>query len=271
MDGTAASGLHLRRYGQGAEMALLLHCALSRGSAWTALAGELADRLTMLAPDLTGHGRSPDWDGKTDLHSVMRDGAAALLTEPMHLIGHSMGATIALRLAAERPEMVRSLTMIEPVFFAVAIADNPAVGDQLAAEIAPVYAALGTGDTETAAQRFSAIWGGGESWQQIPAQQRAYLAQRIHLIPAGDDAIAGDNAGILTPAALSRITMPVLLVEGTASPPVIHAVQSGLAARLPQSRRVVVAGAGHMVPQTHPVPVAAEISRMIGKGKATAH
>jgi pimeloyl-ACP methyl ester carboxylesterase len=48
----------------------------------------------------------------------------------------------------------------------------------------------------------------------------------------------------------------VLLVEGAESPPIIDAVQEELARRLPQARRLIVPGAGHMVPITHPDIVA---------------
>ena len=65
-----------------------------------------------------------------------------------------------------------------------------------------------------------------------------------------------DAANIVGPGRLEGITVPVLLVEGGDSPPVIDAVQSVLAARLPQVTRLIVPGAGHMVPITHPDLVA---------------
>ena len=101
----------------------------------TGLIGALADRITATLYDLPSHGRSSDWDGTGDLHDVATDMGRALLTEPMDLIGHSFGATVAMRLAMEHPEMVRSVTMIEPVYFAPAIADHP---DEM-------FAALGVG------------------------------------------------------------------------------------------------------------------------------
>ena len=57
--------------------------------------GALSDQLTALAYDLPSHGRSGDWDGTGDLHDVATDMGRALLTEPMDLIGHSFGATVA--------------------------------------------------------------------------------------------------------------------------------------------------------------------------------
>ncbi|MFK7765288.1 MAG: alpha/beta fold hydrolase, partial [Roseobacter sp.] len=63
-------------------------------------------------------------------------------------------------------------------------------------------------------------------------------------------------AGLLAPERLSRLKMPVLLIEGDQSPVIISAIHQALKRRLPQARRDVVTGAGHMVPLTHPKPVA---------------
>lgn len=52
--------------------------------------------------------------------------ARAALGAPVDVIGHSFGATVALRLALERPELVRSLVLVEPVLFAAAkAAEDP--------------------------------------------------------------------------------------------------------------------------------------------------
>ena len=58
---------------------------------------------------------------------------------------------------------------------------------------------------------------------------------------------------------LEAVGVPVLLIEGADSPPIIEAVQSELARRLAQSSRLRVAGAGHMVPITHAAEVAAAV------------
>ncbi|WP_077037300.1 alpha/beta fold hydrolase [Pelomonas sp. KK5] len=74
----------------------------------------------LLVPDRPGHGRSPD-PGRPD--DADADGAlvAGLLGEGAHLVGHSFGACVALAAAAQRPEAVRSLTIIEPAMAAMAI------------------------------------------------------------------------------------------------------------------------------------------------------
>lgn len=81
----------------------MLHCANAHAGAWRGVALALQDSLHLIAPDGLGHGNAPDWDGQGDYHAAATDRARAFLTEPMDLIGHSFGATVALRLAIETP------------------------------------------------------------------------------------------------------------------------------------------------------------------------
>ena len=81
----------------------------------------LGDQLRMAAPDLLAHGAGPEADRNRDFHDQATKAAELHMAEvPVHLIGHSFGATLALRLAIEAPARVRSLTLIEPVLFCAA-------------------------------------------------------------------------------------------------------------------------------------------------------
>ncbi len=80
----------------------------------------------VLVPDRPGHGRSfdpgrPD-DAQADGVMIVRRFADE---EGVHLVGHSFGACVALHAAAARPDMVRSLTLIEPAMAALAIDRGP--------------------------------------------------------------------------------------------------------------------------------------------------
>ena len=91
--------------------------------------------------------------------------------------------------------------------------------------------------------------------------------ERIHLIWAGVPALEDDAAGLLGPGRLEAVEVPVLLIEGGRTPAVIAATQAALAARLPDAGRVVIEGAGHMAPITHPEEVAAAIRVHVGAAR----
>ncbi|WP_338272020.1 alpha/beta hydrolase [Roseicyclus marinus] len=250
-----------RRWGQGGAPALLLHCSLAHSGAWDGVARALADRLTLTAPDLVGHGRGPARDPARDYHDHATEAALAHLPErPTHLIGHSFGATLALRLALDHPERIASLTLIEPVLFAAA-RGGPGWAANIAA-MAGIGPRLAAGDAMGATRDFLAQWGGGVPLDAMPKPQQAYMIDRIWVVPASAPALEEDSARLLP--RLGQLACPVLLVEGANSPPVIAEIQSGLATAIPEARRAIVPGAGHMVPITHAGPVAQDIRHLLG-------
>ncbi len=252
--------------GQGPREALLIHCSLAHLGAWRGLAAGLSDVLSMLAFDLPGHGQSDDWDPQRDYQDQATEAALALLDHaasgPVDLVGHSFGATIALRLAQMAPNRVRSLTLIEPVLFAAA-RHRPEFAEEKAFMTGPFAAAMQAGDRIEAARLFHSVWGGSTPWDRLPVILRDEMAARIHLIPAAAGVTGEDIHGQAAPGALERVTVPSLLLEGAKSPPIIAAVHDAFAARLPDVRRVVIDGAGHMAPISHPAEVAAVIRKFL--------
>jgi len=122
--------LTVTRWGDAARPpAVLVHGSLTWGSEAFASQQPLADRYHLLLPDRYGYGDSPDATG--DYPSDYRQDAAAvadLLGAGAHLVGHSYGGVVALLAAAQQPDRVRSLTLIEPAAHQGAIED-PRVAD----------------------------------------------------------------------------------------------------------------------------------------------
>lgn len=243
-----------RTFGHGARDALAIHASLARSDAWAPVAERLADRLRMTAFDLPGHGQSADPAEGADLLTLSARIAASFIERQVDLIGHSFGAVVALRLAIAAPEAIRTLTLIEPVLFAAA-EGTPELEAHLQ-EREPFVRALESGANEEAARLFIETWGTGQEWESLPAERRARMARRIGLIRAADAALYRDSGGILQPDALESLEMPVLLIRGTESPPVMERIAEAIAARLPDVGVATVPGAGHMAPLTHPDQVA---------------
>lgn len=102
----------------GAEPALYVHGLGGASTNWTDLMYLLAPRLAGEALDLPGFGWSdppPRGDYSLDGHvAAVRAVIEAREQGPVHLFGNSLGGAVATRLTAERPDLVRTLTLIAP-------------------------------------------------------------------------------------------------------------------------------------------------------------
>lgn len=261
----AGLSVHWREIGKGSAPALMLHCALASGAAWAPLAKRLGARLRMVAPDMPGHGQSGDLDPDRDMHDQVSQMAESFVVPGCHLIGHSFGATVALRLAQQHPARVRSLVLIEPVLFAAARARAPRAFAAHRERSAAYRCALERGDFEAAARAFTLQWGDGTDWNSLSARQREGFIQRIGIVAQTDGCLNGDTAGLLAPGRLERIEAPVLMLRGERTEAIVPEIHACLRARLRDVREAVVPGAAHMLPVTHAVRVGAEIDGFLDK------
>ena len=251
--------------GSGPRDVLALHCTLAHSGAWRGLAKVIGDEVSLHAMDMPSHGKSADWTKKDgDFQDVVVAAATEMLDRPMDLLGHSFGATVALRIAAERPEMVRSLTLIEPVFFVVAGIDAP---EMLAAhdeDAKPFVDAYQSGDAALSARLFNRMWSDESSprWPDLPEKTRAAMTRAIHVVLACNPAVFDDRSGFLIPGGMDALTAPAQLLRGSNTHPIIAVVNDGLARRMPNAVSKVVEGAGHMLPITHPAQTAGELRKL---------
>lgn len=117
-----AGGVSVARDGSGPPV-LFVHGSVVGGATWAAQR-PLSERFTTLVLDRRGFGASPP--AEADDYEVDARDIAAALGDGAHLVAHSYGAIGAMLAAAMRPRAVRSLTLVEPVAYSVAI-EHPAV------------------------------------------------------------------------------------------------------------------------------------------------
>ncbi len=107
--------LFFREYGNGTPV-LIFHGLLGSSGNWHTLSrGVLSERYHVYAVDLRNHGRSPHSDQFN--YSVMVRDVLRLMDEEgirsAHIIGHSMGAKVAMHFAAKHPDRVRKLILVD--------------------------------------------------------------------------------------------------------------------------------------------------------------
>jgi non-heme chloroperoxidase len=202
----------------------------------------------------------PQNDGHVYSPQLHAEDLAALLPvlglAPAHVVGSGYGAYVALALAREHPDLVRTLVLGEPPVLAFLLR-SPA-GDSLrrafvAATLDPARDAFARGDSVAGLRLF--VDGTTDrlgTFDNLPAPARArvvahsfemrreMLADRQEYLPALDC------------AALGRLAMPVLLIQGERSPRMYHVITTELARCLQSDTLITIPAAGHAIHATNP-------------------
>jgi pimeloyl-ACP methyl ester carboxylesterase len=243
---TPAGPIFFSTYGRttvrGARAAILVHGAGMDQSVWTLQGRHLAFHgWNAMAVDLPGHGRSR---GQPALVSVeeaadwILDVAARAVDGPVVLIGHSLGALIALEAAAREPARVGRLCLLGaaaamPVHKdLLALAD---VGDAKAADLM-----LDWGFGRRGRLGGSAMPGGwllGTARNLLLRGDPAVLASDLH-------ACASYRGGA---AAAGRVRCPTLVIVGEEDRMPPARAGRALAATIADARVATIADAGHMM------------------------
>lgn len=244
------------------EVVVAIHCSGSSGAQWRSLEAKLGGRCRVLAPDLAGRGSLA---GEAAPIIKMIEG----LGEAVHLVGHSFGGAVALQIARTRPQVLRSLTLIEPSAFHL-LRNGDAIDAAALREITEVAtqaeADLASGDSIGGFGRFLDYWKPG-SWDAMPAEKRAAFAPQLAKVTLDFHALLSERAEIED---VRHLGVPTLLLQGGCTKLPSRCVVSRLRGALPAAQFRVVQGAGHMLPVTHREQVNAVIASHIGASAATA-
>jgi pimeloyl-ACP methyl ester carboxylesterase len=246
------------------EHVVALHCSGSSGRQWDPYVERLPAGLRLAAPDLMGSGRDNAWTLGTPvtLEAEARRVLAAFPGDgaPVHLIGHSYGGAVALEIAMRWPEKVRTLTLYEPVRFALLDhAETSGIRQMIIETGTRIVQLVNSGRLHESAAIFGDYWSGRGTWDKVPTPRRQVFADRMHKVACEFDALFGDA----TPAeAYGQLTMPMRLIAGMRSPLPARKVVEQLAMRCRHASVVHLAGLGHMGPVTHPARVVPHLSML---------
>ena len=221
---------------------------------WDQIVPGLARSFRVLTYDRRGHSQS---ERPTIQGSVREDVAdlAALIEHldlaPAHIIGNSFGGSIVLRLAAELPDLFRSLQVHEPPLFKLIV--NSAAQQTLQTfqeRIAVVIELVEKGKFEAGARHFTdTIAFAPGAWEQFPNEVRqTFIFNAATFLDEGRD----PESLSLDLQALANFTQPALLTQGDQSAPFFSLALDEVAPAIPQAQRRTLAGIGHVPQATHP-------------------
>ena len=235
------------------EAVLLLHGSASTGAFWRQTMSMLQPLYRTIAPDLIGYGRSPGWaaDRSYSVEAEIQPLQSLLpcCAGKYHLVGHSYGGVVALMLALANPVRVRTLTLIEPVFFAALRYDGRETAYRRFCEVRDAFlSSLAHGEAESALRDFIGFWAGRTAWDSMPAAQRAVMPRMADKVVLDWHASFAAGADLHGLAALGART---LLMCGDHSPEAMLRLVEALHVLMAGSTRIVVPGAGHLLPLTH--------------------
>lgn len=131
--------LHYQTLGQGQPL-VLLHGLFGSADNWGSIAKHFAQHYQVISVDLRNHGRSPHNDSQTlaDMAEDLRQLCDDLGVTPLHLLGHSLGGRVAMQFAAQYPERVNKLMVVDMGIRAYADAHTHLIDAMLALDLSQV-------------------------------------------------------------------------------------------------------------------------------------
>ena len=231
---------------------VLVPGSCSTGAAWRSMISHWKGAFRCVTTSLLGYGGTAERRTADNadisreaeiIETVIRRAGA-----PVHLVGHSFGGLTGLAVALRRPQLLRSLTILEAP--AAEILRHAGEDQHYVAfrNMTGAYFGAFQAGQVNAIERMIDFYGGVGTFAGWPRRIRDY-ANETTAVNVLDWATA--YAFALTPASLSKIAMPILVVRGENSHPAVQRANELLCQSIPGATIATVPGAAHFMITTH--------------------
>jgi pimeloyl-ACP methyl ester carboxylesterase len=269
VNGTA---LAYRVVGDTGTPVVFVHGSLEDLGDWNTQVATFAGSHRVLAYSRRYHPPNPAQDDDQVYSPMLHaDDLAALLLAldlaPAHVVGSSYGAYVALMLALEHPEMVRSVVLGEPPV--MPLLNRTPEGDAIrraffTTALDPARAAFVRGDSVAALRAYvDGESGAAGTFDRLPAGARARML--AHAFEMRREMLA-NREEYMPPVAcadMARLHTPVLLLNAERSARLFHLITDELARCMTSDTLVTIPGAGHAMQAAQPAYYARTVLRFL--------
>jgi pimeloyl-ACP methyl ester carboxylesterase len=252
--------------GSGDPLVLLHGVGANRG-VWAKVTPRLAVDRLVLAPDLPGFGDSEPVGPGFALGEVARalaDALAERIDRPFDLLGNSLGGAVAVRLAFERPELVRRLILAAPAGFSPAPWPVAFAAGQVVGPAVTLRRIAGGPLLRSPTARRVLLWGNVAQPHQFPvADARAMVRASAHSSRVGAAVSAVLQVDLRS--MLGAIHAPLGLIWGRHDRVVPISTAESIRAVRPTAVLVTISDAGHVPQLERPSQFASAVSQILSR------
>jgi pimeloyl-ACP methyl ester carboxylesterase len=234
--------------GEGPETLVLVHGFTGSSLDWTDVVPLLAPYVEVVTYDHRGHGNSTNTgDEATYTFDQLVDDLSGFvtaigLTEPFHLLGHSMGGMVAMRWALAHQEQLRSLILMDTG------AEPLTAAEKMFAPMVELASTQGMGAIAAAMEQVAPVPAGARG-DEIRRRNRWKLE---HMDPAAFIGLGRDIGrapGVLH--RLGQLELPTTVLVGENDTPFVD-ISAKMTTAIPGAEQVTFAGAGHCPQEDDP-------------------
>lgn len=230
--------LYYEECGTGSHTVVLIHDGVVNSAVWEEVWPEFCKHFHAIRYDRRGYGRSPaatTWYSETDdLAALLRH----LKTGRAALVGSSHGGELSIDFALAHPEIVQQLVLVGAVVSGMPYSQHFLDRGRHAFEL------LEKGNVKEAISEWS------QDKYLIAPGNDAARKRLLDLLSANPQDMGHEDYPLRNKPALPRlheIHVPTLILVGDADIPDVHAHAGAIEAGIPNARRVVIAGVGHIM------------------------
>ena len=258
-------GMNIECQDSGAGPALLfLPGSYSTAAAWRPIQRLLAPRWRVVTTSLLGYGESTDTRSADDCgmqHEVkLVQALCQHIGQPVHLVGHSFGGTVALAAALAATVPVASLSLFEANPIDILRGRNGGALHLETLRMSRAFEAAVDAGEPDAPGRIIDFWGGTSAYSALPETVKGYCRSTAAVNVLDWRTAFAFN---VTGGDCASLQLPVLLVRGERANAAMTGITTALQGCLPEARPHVVEGAGHFLVSSHAPACAALLSSFL--------